>query len=264
MSQPYKFCPQCNQAAVLDASQCLRCGHQFKTLFASNRQPIQAFVVPHPPAKVGKTKPLSPLLWAGITVLLVICAIGFFAHNVQPIKSSAANAEQSAVDFSKMPGEFCGAYDAAEDGVRFHRYVLYEISPPGQVIVLPGDDKNRVDIEWKGPESYSWDATAVESNTAVLQTDAQWRTFTIVHPRNPNGVDAYRYYSLGYPRDNYLYLHYYEPSHPVQPHSTIINPGEESTIKYMRVDHRPNNYAEAQALFQKSSEDFERSVSQTR
>lgn len=64
--QPYKQCPTCGLPAQLDAPQCGRCGHTFRTKFAPPPDQTQAFVPGdpsqpiHPQTQMGWQQPQSP------------------------------------------------------------------------------------------------------------------------------------------------------------------------------------------------------------
>jgi hypothetical protein len=62
MTQPCKICPRCSQAATLDASRCVRCGHPYRTQFSLSLNSPQALspppipVAPIPMAPGGISK----------------------------------------------------------------------------------------------------------------------------------------------------------------------------------------------------------------
>lgn len=55
-NQPHKVCPKCQQRSVIDAVQCGRCGHQYRTQFAADQTMIVA-PQPHPAPHVAPTSP---------------------------------------------------------------------------------------------------------------------------------------------------------------------------------------------------------------
>jgi hypothetical protein len=73
MTAPYKACPKCQAPAVLQAPQCARCGHVFRTQFVPPDQ-TQMFVGPK---KSGWYDGNGPHI-LGVALSVVCAVISFF------------------------------------------------------------------------------------------------------------------------------------------------------------------------------------------
>ena len=63
--EPYKICPQCQQPAVLTASQCGRCGRQYRTQFVPPQQTQDV------PAPLVRSYRMKPILAVGMVAALL-------------------------------------------------------------------------------------------------------------------------------------------------------------------------------------------------
>jgi hypothetical protein len=111
MATPYKVCPECQNPAHLGASQCIQCGHRFRTSFVPRPDQTQGFNLPAPaitPAPntsqmtVLRTEPSRPVLIAAMWLFVIGCVV---LWTVQRNAALAANigAIMSAVILAMSP-----------------------------------------------------------------------------------------------------------------------------------------------------------------
>lgn len=102
---PYKICPACQQAAALDAPQCLRCGRVYRTQFqALPDDRTQAFTglpsIPHPGMRHRHRGFVAAITGAAVLVGLVGVMLWQMARPHYPFIGTWAEGTDLAMHFS--------------------------------------------------------------------------------------------------------------------------------------------------------------------
>ncbi len=99
MATPYKVCPHCQNPAHLSATECIQCGHRYRTPFMPHRDQTQGYNLPNPSIApvtsqitAVRSEPSNPFLIA----LMWLCVVGSVALWL-PLRNGAIVANIGAI-----------------------------------------------------------------------------------------------------------------------------------------------------------------------
>ncbi|BCW99164.1 MAG: hypothetical protein KatS3mg024_1991 [Armatimonadota bacterium] len=150
--QPFKICPECGQAADLQAPVCAQCGHAYRTQFTPTGQRVAT-----PESSDGRTQMGQPWVapqqqrFSGVTAAIVgsLAVVAFLILLVVIASVPRTPSQQEVATPQESPAPALtssGIFEERPSNVETPTIRIYTDYPGGAVLILTGTDGSRYTV----------------------------------------------------------------------------------------------------------------------